>query len=43
MSYENQIKDAKTIIGQQQMQIQTLESQKIDFIKATKDRDKLLT
>ena len=39
-SYEQQIKDAKTIIGRQQMEIQTLESTKSDFIEATKERDK---
>ena len=37
------MKEAKTIIGQQQMHISTLEAQKLDFIKATKERDKLIT
>ena len=40
---ESQIIDAKTIIGQQQMTIQTLEAQKMDFIQAMKERDRLVT
>ena len=43
LSMEGQIKEAKTIIGQQQMNIQTLESQKLDFIKAMKERDVMIT
>ena len=43
LSLESQVKEAKTIIGQQQMHISTLEAQKLDFIKATKERDKLIT
>ena len=42
LAYESQIKEAKTMIGQQQMHIQTLESQKLDFIQAMKERDKLI-
>ena len=41
--FDQQIKDAMARIGQQQMMIETLESQKMDFIKAVKERDKLIT
>ena len=43
MNLEMQIKEAKTIIGQQQMQIQTLQSKEMEFISAMKERDKLIT
>ena len=43
LSYQNQIIDAKNLIGQQQMQIQTLQAKNDDFIDASHDRDRLIT
>ena len=40
---QGQILDAKGLIGQQQMQIQTLQAKNDDFIDASNDRDRLIT